>query len=302
MARFYADNYFHIGHAHLGTGKPCQDYSFSGVYNGVGFGAVSDGCSSGRHTDIGSRVITLSTASFVRQLQPVNLQNAEDVRAEMTRVQARLINITQVSLGLELMDMLATSSYVCLSSFGGFVHLKGDGAIAIIHRDGKADLYSYQWNQNKPFYPAYIADNYERFVKEHGGNLDAPAVRVEQWLSQPGPEVSKVQEYTMSLAEGIAGASHHFGSLEVQNDLAFVAVFTDGVSQVANTVGGPDVICWQDVVKQLIGFKNLNGDFVKRRTISFLKEMRKKNIGPLDDLGCAVVRVESEEGEIGNGT
>ena len=28
--KFFTDDYFHIGKAHLGSGKPCQDYAISG--------------------------------------------------------------------------------------------------------------------------------------------------------------------------------------------------------------------------------------------------------------------------------
>lgn len=301
VVRFYADNYFHIGHAHLGTGKPCQDYSFSEVYDQIGFGAVSDGCSSGRHTDIGSRVITLSTASFVRQLDQFNLSNFQDVQKDITEAQAKLIKLTQKSLGLELEDMLATSGYILLSPSGGFVHLRGDGAVAIVYRNSQTDLYSYQWNKNTPFYPAYAADNYIGFIKEHGGDLDAPVVKIEHWLKQPGGKICKLDDGTMSLAQGIAGASHYFSTEEIKNNLAFVAIFTDGVNQVASTVGGQLIMPWQDVVQELIGFVSLNGQFAKRNAIWLIKQLRKKNIGPLDDIGYAVVRIEPDEGGRGDG-
>lgn len=301
MVRFYADDYFHIGHAHLGMGKPCQDYTYSGVYDQIGFGAVSDGCSSGRHTDIGSRVITLSTASFIRQLTLVNLANILAVQREAAEAQTNLIKLTQASLGLQQEDMLATSGYVLLSSFGGFVHVRGDGAVAVVYRNGRTNLYSYRWNKNTPFYPVYGADNYAGFIKEHGGNLDAPVVKVEHWYNQPGGETFQLIESTMSLSEGILGASHTFSSEEVQNEISFVAVFTDGVSQVASTVGASFVMPWREMVQELIGFKNLNGEFVKRNAIWLIKNMRKKNVGPIDDIGYAVVRVELNEERVSDG-
>lgn len=301
MVRFYADDYFHIGHAHFGMGKPCQDYAFSGVYGQIGFGAVSDGCSSGRHTDIGSRVITLSTASFVRQLSDVNLSDIPGVQKQAADIQANLTKLSQSSLGLEQEDMLATSGYILLSSSGGFVHLRGDGAVAVVYRDGRTDLYSYQWKKNTPFYPAYSSDNYVGFIKEHGGDLNAPVVKIEHWFKQPSEKGPQSQEGTMSLAQGIAGASHIFSSEEVENKISFVAIFTDGVSQVASTVGGSFIMSWQEMVQELIGFKSLNGQFVKRNAIWLIKNMRKKNIGPLDDIGYAVVRVESDEEEVNNG-
>ena len=72
--RFYVDDYFHIGQMHLGSGKPCQDYSFSGIIDEGAFAIVSDGCSTGRHTDVGARIIVLSTVNAIqRWLMPTIL-------------------------------------------------------------------------------------------------------------------------------------------------------------------------------------------------------------------------------------
>ena len=311
MVKFYADDYFHIGHAHLGTGKPCQDYSFSSVYGQIGFAVVSDGCSTGRHTDIGSRVIALATAAAVnrcaqlidggRHFFDTDPPTISWMIDEIKRQQEEVSGTARYSLNLELNDMLATCSYALLSPAGGFIHLRGDGAVAIVQKNGEMRLVSYQWDKNTPLYPAYVDDNYKRFINVHGGDTLAKALKAEMWKYTLEGSLIKEEEKLISVADGITGAFYGFTAQEIEG-LSCVAIFTDGVSQVANTAGGSNIMPWHEVVQQLIAFKNLNGEFVKRRIIRFIKEMQKKNLGPLDDIGCAVVRVEVEEGDILHGS
>ena len=67
MIKLHTDHYFHIGDTHLTAGKPCQDYAISSVDNNAAFAVVSDGCSTGGDTDIGSRIIALSTITALRE-------------------------------------------------------------------------------------------------------------------------------------------------------------------------------------------------------------------------------------------
>ena len=72
MNQLQTDHYFHIGKAHLTGGKPCQDYAISQVYQDAAFALVCDGCSSGRHTDVGSRILGLSTLKALKQYWQTN--------------------------------------------------------------------------------------------------------------------------------------------------------------------------------------------------------------------------------------
>lgn len=293
---FSTDEYFHIGQMHLIKGKPCQDYAFSSVYGSVGFAVVSDGCSKGRYTDIGSRVIALSTASAVKQYASINhgnFANGQKLRENIKLHQESLVRLTRESLDLELDDMIATCGYACLSPAGGFVHLRGDGAIAVVEKNGDINLSSYQWNNNTPLYPAYAEDDYQGFINYHGGDPSRPALKIENWKFIAG-KLSKEGEDLVSISEGINGAFRQFSAEEIQK-ISFVAVFTDGVMQMGNIVSGEDgFMDWKEVVLQLMSFKNLAGEFAKRRIIRFLKDNHKNGEMPLDDIAYAVVRVNME--------
>lgn len=294
---FTTDSYFHIGQTHLGQGKPCQDYAFSSVYENVGFAVVSDGCSKGRHTDIGSRVVALATAAAVKQNANISLSifaDSEELKNTIRRQQERTIKLTCETLDLELEDMLATCGYVCLSSNLGFIHLRGDGAIAVAQRDGSVKLTSYQWDKNAPLYIAYSEDNYADFINHHGGDPMTQALKIESWELTADKLLVKIKEEKVSVAEGIAGALYLFSQSEIEN-ISFAAVFTDGVTQVGSVAGGgSDLMDWKEVVLQLMAFKSLAGDFAKRRIIRFLKDHQKIGKVPLDDIAYAVVQVGKE--------
>ena len=57
-----------------------------------------------------------------------------------------------------------------------------------------------------------------------------------------------------------------------------------------------DGMNWQDAVLDLLAFKNLNGEFAKRRMIRFIKDSKKNDKkGPLDDISFAVIRIDGGE-------
>ena len=64
---FYVDDYFHIGQTHLSSGKPCQDYSFSGVIN------------KGAFADEISKEKTELTAEDLKELEAERKKLAEEI-------------------------------------------------------------------------------------------------------------------------------------------------------------------------------------------------------------------------------
>ena len=91
----------------------------------------------------------------------------------------------------------------------------------------------------------------------------------------------------MSLAEGIGAVTIPIRPEEL-GDLEFLAVFSDGVTQI-------DGLDWKDAVVQLLAFKTTEGEFAKRRMIRLIKDAQAKGKGPVDDIAYAVVRIIQEE-------
>ncbi|MDP3645963.1 MAG: protein phosphatase 2C domain-containing protein [bacterium] len=277
--KFHTDDHFVIGADHVSQGKPCQDYALSGLHGDMAYAVVSDGCSSGGLTDVGSRLMSLSTVAAMRELWSTAGRMQNDAAEEIDLRQRIILGGVKETLRITRNDMLATCAFIYMTPQGGIIHLRGDGVLAIVGRDGHIGLYRFDWANNRPFYPAYIDDNYQSFIKAHGADVSVKALTSEVWVMRPDEE--HVATLTHSIEDGIKGIT-----LKISvNDLAYVAVFTDGVTQV-------DGMDWKRSTADLLAFKSIEGVFAKRRMNAFIKSSQKIGRGPLDDIAMAVVRVE----------
>lgn len=286
--KFFTDSYFQIGNAHLGSGKPCQDYAMSEGDEKFAFAIVSDGCSSGGETDVGSRLVALSTASAIKNNwileQNVNFDTAPDLIEGSRQF---MLSGLQNTLGMEVSDMLATCIYAYFCAGGGMVQVCGDGVVAVQYKDGRIVAHNFEWSDNMPYYPVYKNGLLKQFIVAHGDDISAVKLTEEiRVLDMEHGEflLEEVKEY--SLGAGIGGVTIEFDK-QALGEIEFVAIFSDGVTQLNG-------VNWFDGVNELLSFKNVRGLFVKRRLIRGLQKLNKSGNGPFDDVSCAVIRMEIE--------
>ena len=200
------------------------------------------------------------------------------------------------AFGLGEEDMLATCAYALMTPKGGLVNVLGDGVTAEIYSSGIVSLTSYQWANNAPLYPAYAVDNYKSFIEYHGNDLKAPLMQVEHCLlGLPNYDNNLLPTSTFTSHRSLETCIQGAAAKKPAGVLKFIAVFTDGVLQV-------DGMKWQDVVLELLAFKNLEGEFAKRRMIRFIKDSKKDaKKGPLDDISFAVIRIDEGLNRESNG-
>lgn len=285
MIRFYTDHYFSIGRAHFVGGKPCQDYSVSGIYNGSAFAVVSDGCSTGGQTDVGARIVALSTAEAIkRHLALGDEASGEQAIYKINLWQKAVIAGARSMLGLESKDMLATCVYAFMTPDGGYISLQGDGVIAVKDLWGNVYVSKIEWMENMPFYPAYAQNGLNGFITAHGGDLKATRLKREDFHRTQSGSVIETGNSNLSLQEGINGINLFFDPAKMK-EIEFIALFSDGVTQI-------DGIDWKEAVADFLAFKNVTGEFAKRRMIRGVKDSQKKGRGPLDDISYAVIRIE----------
>jgi len=289
VIRFYTDHYFQIGSAHYSNGKPCQDYSRSGSNELIACAIVSDGCSTGGHTDVGSRVLTLSTFQAIRDHARASGGALDTAVVSITSRQQQIIGTARLMLGLERVDMLATCGYAYLTKHGGFVHIQGDGVIGLKYRDGRIKMSRYEWADNTPFYPSYGEGGIEKFVGAHGGDLEAKRLSCSTVIRETLGSYTEDGSQEFTLREGLEGVVTKISQEEL-DEVEFVAVFSDGVTQIEN-------VSWRDAVSAFLSFKNTGGEFAKRRMIRGIKDMQQSGHGPVDDISYAVVRVDNTEEE-----
>ncbi len=278
-----ADHYFHIGQAHLVSGKPCQDYAISGLHMGAAYAVIADGCSTGGNTDVGARIIALSTAQAIREHHILMLASQGGVTMgaqEINERQKGVLSVTRKLLGLEQSDMLATCLYVYMTPRGGVINIRGDGVVALKYRTGDIKVFRMEWGNNMPFYPAYEESQLSSFIAAHGANNE-PSLRLECNIYNPDGTLRKGYCRELSLDSGIAGNTLSIPEKEM-DQLEFVAVFSDGVTQI-------DAVEWSKAVQSFMRFKNTTGEFAKRRMIRGIKDFQKMGKGPIDDIAYAVV-------------
>jgi hypothetical protein len=203
----------------------------------------------------------------------------------LTSQQQNLLFQSRLLLDLDKTDLLATCVYAVATPEDGMARVQGDGVIALKYRTGAIQAFRFEWNNNTPFYPAYISNgDMESFFAAHGGREKIGLTIEEayfmdwQWYDNP--------VRALTTEEGAGGYRVDL-SHAVLEQLEFIAVFSDGVSQV-------DGMSWKEVVLDFLAMKNTNGDFVKRRLIRSIKDMRERGKGPLDDISAAMIHVGQE--------
>ena len=272
LMKFRHDSHFLIGQTHSNKGECCQDYAISGTHGDMAYSVVSDGCSSGGKTDIGARVIALSTISALKINGYWNLDHP------VISTREKVIDQSMEILGISNFDLQATCLQISISPKVAFVHIEGDGVVAIKRQTGELSILRYDWKGNMPFYPIYGLDM-RQFIHAHGDDLKANRLICQKWCQNQ--DTFETREIT--LLDGIHGIT-----IPIQLDqLDFVAVFSDGVCQF-------DGLDWIDAVKELLNFKQTAGSFVKRRMNRMVQDAIKAGNKPLDDISMAVIRIEHE--------
>lgn len=288
--KFNTDSHFVIGRYHIRQNKPCQDHALDRIKdNGdAAVVCVSDGCSSGGHTDIGSRVITLSTIRAVmdRNLRiPINTDIQPGFIADAINTYS-LVSRTALSITNE--DMLATSIYAVLNEHGGYIHMLGDGACAIKYKDGTIAVAVVDWEQNTPYYPIY-RENLQEFIDVHmrfnNGERSAKITSIITSEVTPSikylPVEKAVQGHIIRLYE------------DEMKDIECIGIFSDGVTDFQDERKN-DRLPVKMVIDEMMSFKNYTGEFVKRRVSAALKTLAREDIHPNDDFSMAVIHINHD--------
>lgn len=288
--RFHSDATFHIGQFHVAHISPCEDFadSFVSENGDTGFMVVSDGCSTGGQTDIGSRFVARRLyAEAQMKFATGSVSDLKGLEFSQTDLEP---------MALLPADVYATSLWACFAQAYGQVTVLGDGAVALLYKDGRYVFDCFQWADNTPFYPIYASKLgrelglLESFITAHRGN-SFPFTRTTALVRGNAMELSE-QQY--SLSEAVAGISYEFDEPALAS-LSAVALFSDGVTQLAKTSESNHHLDWTSVIKQCVEFRNTTGAFLKRRVRRALQTWAKDEVFPQDDLAAAVMLIDQDQ-------
>ncbi len=272
--RFEVDSYFAIGRRHSEQCMPCQDYSLAMANADFAYAIVSDGCSSGERTDIGSRLTTLIASKIIAG--STGKVNWRDILNYHFGDLHDHLNIPRQLLELSISDMLAT----CVTAIATvdnevYVQILGDGVVAVVYRNGQIRIDRIEWADNMPFYPIYRL-NMQQFKTNHQCNPE-PISKCSALITGDNVEITN-STYPLNLMQELPG---DYGML---NTIQYIGVFTDGVGQVTG-------LDWIEAATMLLTFPTTKGAFFKRRLNSIIRQSQKVGRGPVDDIAGAVIHI-----------
>jgi hypothetical protein len=273
------DHTFHIGEQHLRNGKPCQDYALSGTLSDtVAYAIVSDGCTSGGQTDIGARLVALATKRAICEGIQQNIFTVDSINAERDLY----IEAYRRTLQLPLDDLLATSLWAMVDNDALHISVTGDGALALMFEDDTGPLlYNISWDKSAPYYPAYrLGGKNEQFKLHHENPTPLTITRSQQELD--GELNTAIDQHYIEPGMNGLGFTFLKDDPLFKTRLSGIALFSDGVTQV-------DDVQTTDVVRSLLSFKSITGQFFTRRMNKFLQDVKKVGRGPLDDIAGASI-------------
>lgn len=250
------DAAFIIGARHQRVAKPCQDYARASDNKVV----VSDGCSSGGHTDFGSRVWSLAALDA---LTDVSLDKPE------LYLQRLLQNGRDRTHSLDSLDMLATVGVGTQKDGCYYGFLQGDGCLAFDLADGGIEFWLVEAPANAPLYPQYflLPGAYQNWLQATSGQ---PQVAAGYWYDSQG-ELIKTQR--------VAFHTPFFTKQKTLQEATAFLVATDGVSTT------PGRTAWE-TISALLDIQEPTGDFMHRRMGAMT---RKQELLPGDDLAVGLL-------------
>jgi hypothetical protein len=291
------DHYFAIGRRHVTAGEPCQDYALSAaVADGRVYGVVADGCSGANaHTDIGARALAHAFAAGIARVSPVET-GAMPARPFDDRFLAALGQRFRDNWFTENPDdYLATVVGFLADAKRASVFMFGDGAVMLRYRDGRYRLLTVDWAGNMPYYLAYTFSTSAQAAFRAACPLHPNRVSVTDRvfvLVDGKPQVLSLDVRWMGQESFEKGWAMDFDL--ATEGIQAVAVATDGLTDLGGKDWPEGEAGWMLTVAELLGFKNHEGAFVKRRAIRALEGYARRGVAPRDDLALAVVWAESE--------
>ena len=292
-----ADSYFEIGSTH----QVCQDYALASASDDIAYAIVSDGCTSSKDTDIGSRLLTIAARdalnylilrqksqpgvdkklfmnNFVITLKELVIKKCIEIRASL--------NVNVNAFDATLLIALVYPGYRPL--LVGW----GDGNFIVKYKNVVVRTMSISYDLNMPYYlsyrMSYEKDQLYRQVQSGEYHIDDNIQTKGLLRSSYIPWENNFIRYLDDVGDTV-GLSNSIW------EVSQIVVSSDGL-QSFQFDPKSDEFMTEDkvfglarVYPDIINYKNPVGEFVVRRMKSLEKENRSKHIIHTDDVSCATL-------------
>ena len=294
---FNLDSYIELGKSH----EVCEDYATHGTIMGVPYIIVSDGCSSSKDTDVGSRLLVHACRNALSELLNHNL--IEDLGPGELRAYIKAQVLFNLKLSLKALCLKDTvSDATLLFAFvwenNLYTFMYGDGHIITKKIDGTLDTYKIHYTDNAPPYISYDLDirrknaYLEQFGK--GDVVFTSTSQTDETNSTTIVNSSPLEEWVDKLAACRVHVQHadNIQSITLASDGIESYMFgksTNATPEERANVSNESM--WQ---KEYTSYKGVGGEFVKRRMKRIKLNNEKLNIEHFDDVSCATIWINHE--------
>lgn len=288
----HTDSYFVIGKDHVSKHTPCQDHARSIERDDVRLIVVSDGCSTGRFTDIGARIITCATTVAFNLLVDTTDSDAlcnETIPQSMLKSIKVLADANKNMMGLITKDMFATCVYAVVTPNAGFIHVIGDGCVILKYIDGSIVSYVYEWQDNRPYYLMYEGEDFKSFTANHKKNDNGIESLMIKKISIDTDGTATTDITYVSIDKVSVGHVIPLTKEMIADELECITICSDGVTDFKQDKIFEPV---EELIKKVVAFKTATGDLVKRRLTRIIVDYAKQNVFPLDDVAVATVYIK----------
>lgn len=233
------NSFYQIGKDH----KVCEDYSICGVQP-FPFAILSDGCSTGKNTDVGSRILVSITKKNIELFTPENYREFIETIVFQSKAIAKI-------MGVEKECLLATLTFIATIDNKTYVLMIGDGCF-IYKENNEIKSISHEYKNNYPYYPIYIKSNIDETNK---------GLLVKKDINQEELPYSTIQLYEFENIEWIMASS-------------------DGIFSFTN---GDELIDFENIKKEMSDIKSFKGEFIERKMKRVTKNFNKDGFYNSDD-------------------
>ena len=270
------DTFFTIGKTHT----ICQDYAEHAPNHVI----VSDGCSTAPESNIGAILLSRAAKLFLKKFP---------FRDGVHFTQSTLASAYAYARAMELHEdsLLATLLMAITTKESFKVVVAGDGVVAARYRGtAKWMVVEYNYPSGAPFYLRYTLDpsveaNYiNKFgstVRQRRFDIDCNTGEYKEGFSAlfTKKEEGSLGPYVLDFPLG---------------EYDMVAVFSDGVSsflktETGNTSKQPVTVQLQDVLFEILHFKNYAGAFAQRRCKAAFKKFHENGMSNSDDFSMGAI-------------
>ena len=256
------DSFFSIGTSH----NICEDYALHGVVSEQPFAVLSDGCSSSQYTDFGSRFMCLAVRETIKVSPPERGLTLDAVLPYA----CSLVGTISPRECLDATVAVLDSSKELLATY-----MVGDGVTVARRRNGLFLVRQIEFSNNAPGYLTYRLDGgrYSAFKEGIAGEAGGIRTVTETWWdSDFEKQIGDSRVYTDEVTED--PTTFWCQIVYDRGTFDLVAAFSDGVQSFRriDEYGLVHPRPLNEVLYQLMSFKNLKGEFVKRRCRMFFKK------------------------------